>query len=78
LRADLTQSRPFCDWAPQSAEAVWRVMVADRCERLRLMFFGNLHQDWSEFVLADLGVFHYAARRSDAIPAILRLGAAIR
>ncbi len=23
------------------------------------MFFGNLHQDWSEFVLADLGVFQY-------------------
>ncbi|MFY3689584.1 VRR-NUC domain-containing protein, partial [Achromobacter xylosoxidans] len=27
--------------------------------RFRLMFFGNLHQDWSEFVLADLGVFQY-------------------
>ncbi len=66
LRADLTQARPFCDWAPQSAEAVWRVMVADRCERLRLMFFGNLHQDWSEFVLADLGVFQYETVPFDA------------
>ncbi|WP_233236804.1 VRR-NUC domain-containing protein [Bordetella sp. LUAb4] len=28
-------------------------------ERLRLMFFGNLRQDWSEFVLADLGIFQY-------------------
>ncbi|MFS9605719.1 hypothetical protein Q6241_31905, partial [Klebsiella pneumoniae] len=26
---------------------------------LRLMFFGNLHQDWSEFVLADLGIYTY-------------------
>lgn len=33
--------------------------IRDRCDRLRLMFFGNLHQDWSEFVLADLGVFQY-------------------
>lgn len=23
------------------------------------MFFGNLHQDWSEFILSDLGVFKY-------------------
>lgn len=40
-------------------DPAWRVAVADLCERLRLMFFGNLHQDWSEFVLADLGVFQY-------------------
>jgi len=31
--------------------------VAALCDRLRLMFFGNLRQGWSEFVLADLGVF---------------------
>ncbi len=47
-------------------EAVWRVMVGDLCERLRLMFFGNLHQDWSEFVLADLGVLKYEAVAFDA------------
>jgi hypothetical protein len=23
------------------------------------MFFGNLHQDWSEFVLSDLGIYRY-------------------
>jgi tetratricopeptide (TPR) repeat protein len=28
-------------------------------ERLRLMFFGNLRQGWSEFVLADLGIYRY-------------------
>lgn len=31
----------------------------DLCDRLRLMFFGNLYQDWSKFVLADLGIFTY-------------------
>lgn len=29
------------------------------CDRLRLMYFGNLWQDWSEFVLADLGIYRY-------------------
>lgn len=45
--------------ADAPADPAWRVAVADLCERLRLMFFGNLHQGWSEFVLADLGVFQY-------------------
>jgi hypothetical protein len=30
------------------------------------MFFGNLHQDWSEFVLSDLGIFRYEAVALDA------------
>ncbi len=28
-------------------------------QRFRLMFFGNFHQDWTEFVLAELGIFNY-------------------
>lgn len=53
------QARPLRGWAPQASDTLWRVAVDDLCERLRLMFFGNLRQDWSEFVLADLGVFRY-------------------
>ena len=53
-------------WNPLSQEPFWRVMVGDLCERLRLMFFGNLRQDWSEFVLADLGVFKYETVAFDA------------
>lgn len=53
-------------WNASAPEPVWRVMVGDLCERLRLMFFGNLHQDWSEFVLADLGVFQYETVPFDA------------
>ncbi len=49
----------YFGWNPQSLQGAWRVMVGDLCERLRLMFFGNLHQSWSEFVLADLGIFKY-------------------
>ncbi|MBO9678441.1 MAG: VRR-NUC domain-containing protein [Acidovorax sp.] len=73
-KADLLQAlqplhgppRAYAAWNPQASEAVWRVTVGDLCERLRLMFFGNLHQDWSEFVLADLGVFRYEAVAFDA------------
>ena len=36
-----------------------RLSIAPLCDRLRLMFFGNLHQDWSEFVLSELGIFRY-------------------
>ena len=56
---------------------LWRLMAGEVCERFRLMFFGNLHQDWSEFVLADLGVFQYerAFRRGLArIPVARRRG----
>ncbi|QVQ27759.1 VRR-NUC domain-containing protein [Achromobacter deleyi] len=66
LRAGLPVARPYRGWNPDADEAVWRVMVGERCERLRLMFFGNLHQDWSEFVLADLGVFQYESVPFDA------------
>ena len=40
-------------------ERVYRLRVGELCDRLRLMFFGNLHQDWSEFVLSDLGIYRY-------------------
>ncbi|MGE8656344.1 MAG: VRR-NUC domain-containing protein [Achromobacter sp.] len=66
LRARYPQARPYAAWVAVThhtvpADPAWRVAVADLCERLRLMFFGNLRQDWSEFVLADLGVFQYEA-----------------
>ncbi|WP_088140996.1 VRR-NUC domain-containing protein [Achromobacter xylosoxidans] len=60
------EPRPYADWHPAADEPVWRVTVSDICERFRLMFFGNLHQDWSEFVLADLGVFQYETVPFDA------------
>src|SRR5450830_503511 len=54
-------TRPLHEWLGQNHEAVYRIQpaVVALCERLRLMFFGNLHQDWSEFVLSELGVFKY-------------------
>jgi len=51
--------RTWHAWFPASADTVLHLAATPLCERLRLMFFGNLHQDWSEFVLADLGVYRY-------------------
>ncbi len=58
--------KTYAQWQPPPGEVAWRVMVGELAERFRLMFFGNLHQDWSEFVLADLGVFRYEAVAFDA------------
>ena len=67
LRAQTLGSRPFQAWCKQTSERVYQLLVAALCERFRLMFFGNFRQDWSEFVLADLGVFTY-----EKVPAALQ------
>jgi hypothetical protein len=59
LRAAAPEPRSWHAWFPASPDTVLLFAVAPLCERLRLMFFGNLHQDWSEFVLADLGIYRY-------------------
>ena len=59
LRPAHDVAQPLDAWCAQCDDRVLRVTVGALCDRLRLMFFGNLHQDWSEFVLADLGVFQY-------------------
>lgn len=51
--------RCFSGWYPQSMECVYQLRISSICEDMKLLFFGNLHQDWTEFVLADLGVFTY-------------------
>ncbi|NES11995.1 VRR-NUC domain-containing protein, partial [Pseudomonas laurentiana] len=53
------EPRRLSEWYPGFAEAVYEWRLQALCDRLRLLFFGNLHQDWSEFVLADLGVLRY-------------------
>ena len=80
-----TVSRPLLEWWPEAPDEIFRVQIASLCERLRLMFFGNLHQTWSEFVLADLGIFRYesvcieaAARAFQTRPQIEQLHAIYR
>lgn len=66
LRAQDLPTQPFRDWCPGLDDQLLSLMVSELCDRLRLMFFGNLAQDWSEFVLADLGIYRYES--VDIIP----------
>ncbi len=59
LAAQFTETRCFAQWCPEVDDRLYSLTIMDLCDRLRLMFFGNLHQDWSEFVLADLGIYTY-------------------
>jgi len=60
LQNDATATpRPLSEWWPASNDQIYALTVNALCDRLRLLYFGNLHQDWSTFVLADLGIFQY-------------------
>ncbi|TMU83093.1 VRR-NUC domain-containing protein [Pseudomonas fluorescens] len=59
LAEQFADARSLCEWAPLLDDRLFSLTIMDLCDRLRLMFFGNLYQDWSEFVLADLGIFTY-------------------
>jgi hypothetical protein len=51
--------RTLVGWHPELDEQVFSLQVMSLCDRLRLLYFGNLYQEWSEFVLADLGIYRY-------------------
>ena len=59
LRPAHAEPRALSDWCETLEDAVFAPGINELCERLRLMFFGNLRQDWTEFVLADLGIYRY-------------------
>jgi len=59
LRATCADSRPFSAWYAGCADVALRILVKPLCDRLRLIFFGNLRQDWTEFVLSDLGMYRF-------------------
>jgi len=49
----------FSAWYTASDDKMYTLLLMPLCDRLRLMYFGNLHQDWSEFILRDLGILKY-------------------
>ncbi|MEH6566242.1 MAG: VRR-NUC domain-containing protein [Halopseudomonas sp.] len=53
------QALPWQQWQAAPQDRLFSLTVGALCERLRLLFFGNLSQGWAEFVLADLGLFRY-------------------
>lgn len=52
----LPDAQPLSAWWPSAPDRVVALTAMDVCERLRLMFFGNLRQGWEEFVLTELGL----------------------
>ncbi|UMZ14863.1 VRR-NUC domain-containing protein [Pseudomonas sp. MPFS] len=66
LQALYPQPRAFAQWCPGLGDRLFSLTIMTLCDRLRLMFFGNLYQDWSEFVLADLGIYSYEKVEIDA------------
>lgn len=61
LQEKFPEAQPLDAWHTDFGDTVYQLLHADIYDRLRLMFFGNLHQDWSEFVLTDLGLLKYEA-----------------
>lgn len=63
LREKLEQLYPNAQlasqWAVFAPDQVIEVKIAALCAQLQLLFFGNWHQGWQEFVLSDLGIFKY-------------------
>ncbi|MEP6883914.1 MAG: VRR-NUC domain-containing protein [Gammaproteobacteria bacterium] len=59
LRENHTEARSFEEWRGNVNERVYWVAISPLCAQLRILFFGNFRQEWSEFVLADLGIFKY-------------------
>jgi hypothetical protein len=57
--ADSAEPQALGAWWPDAPDVIYRLLVKPLCDRLRLLFFGNFEQDWSQFVLADLGIFKY-------------------
>ncbi len=63
LRTALMQQQPnplpLHHWSAHLDAEVLRVRHGALFDRLRLMFFGNLRQSWSDFVLVELGHHRY-------------------
>ncbi|OZB12332.1 MAG: nuclease, partial [Marinobacter sp. 34-60-7] len=59
LAPEYQQPQPLHDWLNPPAPPVVRLSHMALFDRVRLMFFGNLRQSWSDFVLVELGHQRY-------------------
>jgi len=59
LKAHHPDPKTFDLWCPASTDIVYGLLIGPICERFRLLFFGNYRQTWTDFVTADLKIFHY-------------------
>ena len=61
LQDKLANARTLNDWLGDHVKPVVRVKQMALFDRIRLMFFGNLRQSWTDFVLVELGHHRYEA-----------------
>ncbi|MFJ2985288.1 MULTISPECIES: VRR-NUC domain-containing protein [unclassified Pseudomonas] len=59
LQALALAPRALSEWFAQAPVGIVQWCLQPLCDRMRLLFFGNLYQDWSDFVLADLGLLRF-------------------
>ena len=59
LRVQHDGEHRFSAWHAHTGDHLYRITAQTLCDRLRLIFFGNFHQTWTEFVLSDLGIYQY-------------------
>jgi hypothetical protein len=60
LRPQYADPKRFKEWHPGAEdECIYALRIGELCDRLRLIYFGNLYQDWSEFVVSELGILAY-------------------
>ncbi|WP_298451450.1 VRR-NUC domain-containing protein [uncultured Marinobacter sp.] len=59
LQGAFADARSLADWFNDTASPVVQVSHMALFDRIRLMFFGNLRQSWSDFVLVELGHHRY-------------------
>lgn len=70
LRAQHPGPVALAPWSRATGEVLYELRVAALCDLLRAMYFGNFHQDWTEFVRTELGVLSY-----ESLPAVLQAAA---
>lgn len=59
LRPHFPDTLTVSSWLAHDEKAVVRLKPMPLFDRIRLMFFGNLRQSWSDFVLVELGHQQY-------------------
>ncbi len=59
LLAERSAPRPLSIWHPQLSSSHIRLAIESTARRLELLYFGNDHQTWAEFVISDLGLQKY-------------------
>lgn len=50
---------PLSHWWPCAPFTLLQLNCVELFDRLRLLFFGNLYQSWSEFVLTELNIYRF-------------------